>query len=126
MKQLIGGVALLMALLVAGLLAKGSLSAMHEPTTRALWQAQVQAGQNGWEQAEKEVTLAHRQWQRCRGFTAGLVDHGAVEGIDALFSQLRVYVREGETAAFTACCAQLRLQLKALSEAHSALWENFF
>ena len=118
------GLGILILLLGVGLWTARSLEKLHTPVKDSLEQA-ARAVMDG--DMEKGVALAGQArtvWQQRRMLTTAVADHGPVEEIDSLFSQIQVYAQTGSTTDFAAYCARLAKLVAAVGEAHSLSWQN--
>ena len=126
MKRSWMGAGLLMLLLAAGLTVTWRMARIHEPIAASLTAAGEAALSGDWAKAEFLCAGADRFWQETRVFRACFADHGPMEEVEASFSQLKIFLRKQEATAFAAACGETAQQAKAMGEAHSLLWENFF
>ena len=112
-----GGI-LLVLLLILSLLSTRVVTACHDPLIRDMEQASEAALAGNWEQAEARISHARALWEAWWPWGASLSDHAPMEMIDSQFSQLQVYLRDRESTATAALCADLARQLEAMSDAH--------
>ena len=118
------GLGILAVFLALGLWAAWGMEKIHRPVTDLLEQA-AQAALSG--DLTKGAVLAEQAesiWQQHRGLTAAMADHGPMEDIDSLFSQLRIYAEFGSTVEFSAYCSRIAKLVEAVSEAHGLTWQN--
>ena len=118
------GLALLLGLLVLGLLTTWYMGRTHEKLADRLESAQTLALAENWEGAERLVRSARKDWEDNRHFSAALTEHAALEEIDSLFSQLKVYAQRKEALAYAAACAQIASYLEDLGDAQDLTWWN--
>ena len=123
MKRGLIGISLLLILLLLGLLATFYVTGM-EDISETLRSAATLAMNNDWEGAQRLRRKANEDWQNRRHFTACLTDHGTLEEIDSLLSQLEVYGTYREKLPFATVCTQLEHRLQDLSEAQKLTWWN--
>ena len=110
--------ALLAALLGLGLLTTGAM----DSTCGTLAQLLEQATEGDWDQAEQLVGQAKGLWQRHRNAIATVSSHEPMEEIDALLSQLELYLQQREAMGFRLCCRGLICRIKAMGEAQAVNW----
>ena len=118
------GLGILIFFLVLGLLTAWGMGAMHEPVTGQLEQAAQVALAGDMEQGALLAKKAQAGWEKHRDLTAAAADHGPMEEIDSLFSQVEVYARAEKTVEFAAYCTRLARLVEAVGEAHSLNWQN--
>ena len=126
MKRIWFGAALLAALLVLGFCSSAFMERTHSAQAKDLSRASELALEGNWSGAENFAAAARREWDRKRGLVAGLCDHGPMDQVEGLFSQLEVYASTRDAAAFSSTCVYLVEQLKALGKSHSLNLQNFF
>lgn len=119
------GIGLLILLLAASLAGAWGMRTVHSPAEQELERAAVLALENNWEQATMLAEQACRRWEASRKLTASLADHSPMDQVEQLIEELRVYAAAGELPHFAACCAQLRILMRAMYDAHSGTWWNF-
>ena len=125
MKRFVIGAALLLLLLLGGIFTTGILHRDFEPMALELRQAAREAEAGNWPQAHRFSRLAREKWEASWKRTAAFTDHGPMEQIDGLFTQLEVHREAGSTATFSAICLQLALEISELGEDHRLTWWNF-
>lgn len=118
------GAGLLLGLLLLGILSSRFMKTVHQPLSEALTQASDLALAGDWEQAAAIQRQAHAAWEDAWNFSAAFADHGPMEDIDSLFSQLEVYLAAGDRVGFSAACASLSQQIEAVGDAHELNWWN--
>ena len=122
MKRLWIGVLILLLLLCAGIGVTVFADQVHTRISDSLSQAADAALAEDWDTANALSSGAKKQWDAYHNITASITDHEPMEEIDSLFSQLEVYAKTEQTAAFSACCEALRVFVKAIGEAQSVSW----
>ena len=118
------GLGILTVFLTLGLWAAWGMENMQVPVTEKLEQA-AQTALNG--QLDGGAVLAEQAesiWQQRRTLTAALADHGPMEEIDSLFSQVRIYAQSDRPAEFAAYCSRIAKLIEAVGEAHGLNWQN--
>ena len=123
MKRFWLGIALMAALLAAGI---GTTVAMTHICTPIAHHLQQAAQADTWEQATAHSDRARSRWEAYRRLSASVTDHEPMEQVDALFHALTVYKQQGEHVRFAECCAQLASQTQAIAEAQAINWWNIF
>jgi len=118
------GAALLLGLLLLGIFSTVTMGMLHGPMSDAMEQAAESALEGNWLQAEQIVHRVEDRWQDQWHFSACFADHGPMEEIDSLFSQLEVYRKSEDVLGFAAVCASLQTQLEAMGDAHELSWWN--
>ena len=126
MKRSWMGAGLLVVLLAAGLTITWRMTRIHEPIAASLTAAGEAALAGDWTKAEFLSAGAERFWQDNKVFRACFADHGPMEEVEAAFAQLKIFLRTQEATAFAAACGETAQKAKAMGEAHSLRWENFF
>ena len=122
MKRLWLGVGILAAFLMAGCLLTASFHGIHAPLSASLEDASRQALAGNWEAACDRGEEALRQWERYRNLTAAVADHAPLEEMDALFSQMEIYVSLNWQGEFAAVSMQLSKMAAAMEESQALTW----
>ena len=110
------GAAILAVLLGLGIGITVAVDRFCDPISADLSRAAAVVQQNRWEQAQKLSDGAQQRWQKHRALHAAVSNHEPMEQIDALFEQLKIYSRAGDSLRFAECCAQLASLTAALGE----------
>lgn len=121
MKRLWIGVAVLIVLLALGIALTASFSAIHSPLAETLSQAAVSARNGDLEAATAAVSQAQQQWERCRRFSAAVVDHRLLEEMEELFAQLEFAENPYVLAAL---CARLSSRATEMAQSQAITWWN--
>ena len=124
MKQFWLGLGLLAAMLLAGIWVTGKMHRIHEPAAAQMQQASQHALAGDWEKAGQMHMDARKNWEENRHLTASIVNHGPMDEIDALFSQLEVYENSRDKVSYSAACARLSELLDALHQEQGFYWWN--
>ena len=124
MKRLWLGLGILAVLLAVSIAVTAGMDRVHERIAADLDAAQTAAETENWEQADALAQAAARKWQRARRFTAAVADHGPMDDVDRQFAALMAYGAARETADFTAACAELAVQTRAMGDSHALTWWN--
>ena len=122
MKRIWLGVGLLLVFLVAGWLLTYSFHRIHRPLATVLEQASQEALADNWERACASAADARQHWDKYRNFTAAVADHAPLEEMDALFSQLEVYITLNWQGEFAALCTYLSQMAAAMEESQALTW----
>ena len=122
MKRLWLGVGILLLFLALGILLTFSFSRIHAPLAQTLEDASRLALSGNWETACAEAKEARSRWERYRNFTAAVADHAPLEEMDALFSQLDIYISLSWQGEFAALCTQLSQMAAAMEESQQLTW----
>ena len=122
MKRLWLGAGLLLLFLLLGILLTFSFSRIHRPMADTLGSAAKQALEGQWEAACADARNARERWEKYRNFTAAVADHAPLEEMDALFSQIEVYIRMNWQGEFAALCMQLSQMAAAMEESQALTW----
>ena len=125
MKRIWLGVSLLLVFLVAGCLLTYSFHRVHAPLAAVLEEASEQALAGNWERACTSAADARQRWDKYRNLTAAVADHAPLEEMDALFSQVEIYVRLNWQGEFAALCMQLSQMAAAMEESQALTWWTF-
>lgn len=117
------------ALLLGCLLASGAVSSYGVQQTQSRIVSQLeQAAEAGfsenWEQAEKFLTAAQGQWEKCRHFLAAFLDHDPMDEIDSLFGELKIYQKAKDSTLFAGLCQRLNQLAQAIRDSHKLNWWN--
>ena len=118
------GLALLLVLLAAALLATWAMTRIHEPIETDLKQAAAYAVQGDWVNADLFFCRAKETWEKWDHFRACFADHTPMEEVDAEFAMLEMYCLTRENAAFAAGCRELAKKAADIGEAHGLVWWN--
>ena len=124
MKRIWLGIGLLAGLLAMGLLVTEHMEDTHLAVSRELERASRLALAEDWTGAERAMGKARGLWEKKRHFTAAFADHEPMDGIDALFAELKIYAAARDGEAYGAGAANLARQLEALGSSHSLNWWN--
>lgn len=122
MKRFWLGVAIMTLLLALGIGATVATGRSCRPIAQAL----EQAAQLDKEQVTALSEEARSTWHRHRRFCAAVSDHEPMEEIDALFEELRIYLRCDDRVHYLECCARLATQIHAIADAQAVNWWNIF
>ena len=122
MKRTWLGLGLLLIFLVAGCLVTFSFHRIYTPTAQILEEASQKALDGQWENACAGAKTALERWNRYRNFTAAVADHAPLEEMDALFSQLEIYMQLNWQGEFALLCAQLAQMSAAMEESQAFTW----
>lgn len=123
-KRFWGGVAILAVLFALGLWVAKSMETTHKAVARHLEQAAREALSGQTEQGLETLQKAEELWQKRRFLTAAVADHGPMEEIDSIFSQLESYAAAGDSVSFAAWCSRAAQLVGAISEAQKLTWQN--
>lgn len=118
------GAVLLAALLVLGIISALAMDRLHSPLADTMEEASAAALAGDWHRAAQLTGEVHASWEKGWRFSACFADHGPMEQIDRLFSQLEVYRAAEDPLAFAVVCASLQTQLEAMGDAHKLNWWN--
>ena len=124
MKRLWIGIALLVIFLLVGCVVTYAFHRIHAPMQTLLEEASAAALGGDWEMAAAKAESAQKIWHRWRNFTATVADHGPLEQMEALFTQLRVYQALDLPGEYAAVCAQLSQMAAAMEESQAFTWWN--
>ncbi len=115
------GVGILVLFLVLGLLTGWAVAKSQAPIVEKLEQAAMGEDFQTGIRLAKEAEAA---WQKSWKLVASIADHTPMDEIDQLFAEMEIFAREEEQVHFYACCSQLAVMLRAVSEAHELNWWN--
>lgn len=118
------GLALMLALLAAGLAVTWGMNHWHDPVAADLERASDAALWEDWQKAEHLLERAEGRWKKHWRFSATFADHEPMEEIDAVFAQLGVYLDARDQVSLAAGCASLARQVEAIGDAHGLNWWN--
>ena len=121
MKHLWSGIGILLVLLILGSALTISFTAIHTPLSQALEKAANFAHDGQMDEALSAVADAQNRWQRCRLFSAAVVDHRLLEEMEELFVELR-YARDAKKIA--SLCARLSSRAAEMAESQTITWWN--
>lgn len=85
------------------------------------WTAQLDAvdtaaREEDWDSAGKQLDTLYTDWDRCQTWLHIVIDHKEIDAAEGQLQRCRVLCREADSAEFRASLADLRSQLKLLSE----------
>lgn len=118
------GLGLLLALLGVGLWAMFTMDSIHSSVSEDLRQSAEAAQAENWAQADDLARSAEDQWEEHWHFSAAMADHTALDEIDSIFAQTRVYRENRQATDYAAACARLAQLIEALRESHNLSWWN--
>lgn len=118
------GLAILAALLLAGLLSSWHLNRQHRAMANAMEDSTWLALSGQWENAKESASAARQNWEKGWRFRAAFADHGPMEEIDGLFRELTVYSAAGERTEFSRTCTLLAEKLEAMASSARLSWWN--
>lgn len=124
MKRIWIGVGLLVVMLLAGILVGEFMENSHCPDAKVLERAAAKAMAGDWESARQLSGNAEAGWRKRWRLTAAVVDHGELETVDSLFSELKIYAETRDQPHYSATCVSLASLLEALGKTHSFNWWN--
>lgn len=124
MKRMYIGIGLLAVLLGAGILLTALFTALHDPISDTLEQAQAAAQAGDWAAAQALTDQARSAWGQSRFFTAAVADHEPMEEMEAMFSRLAALAQLRQSDEFTSDCAQLAHMAKAMADSQRLTWWN--
>ena len=101
-----------------------AMSAVHAPAQTQLTRATELALAGDLPQATALARQAQQRWERFRQAICAVADHDPMDEIDQLFAEMEVFSAAADGEHFAACCAKLRVLVKAMADAHSAAWWN--
>lgn len=119
------GVGLLLGLLALGLSVTMFARTIYDPVTQALEAAENAALEGGLREAMDYARSARQLWDNRWHRTAAFTDHGPMDEIDSLFSQLEACGKSGQGGNMAALCARVHQLICAISEAQLPTWWNF-
>lgn len=126
MKRIWFGAALLAALLILGFGSSSLMERTHLAQAEDLTRAAELALEGNWSGAENFTGAARREWDKKRPLIAALSDHGPMDQIEGLFSQLETFAQAEDAVSYSSTCVYLARQLEALGKSHSLTLPNFF
>ena len=122
MKRTWLGAGLLLIFLLLGCIVTLSFHRIYTPTAQTLEAASQKALAGQWENACADAKTALARWDQYRNFTAAVADHAPLEEMDALFSQLEIYMALNWQGEFALICAQLSQMAAAMEESQALTW----
>ena len=124
MKRFAIGVILLLVLLGAAMLVQKNMNARQAPIAQSLEAAADAAAAGNWEAARTFARDAWEGWEKSWAFSAAFADHGPLEDVDCLLSQLPTFWESREQAQFIALCRELSRRVQAVADAQTLNWRN--
>ena len=118
------GIFILVGFLVFGFWISCSMDQIHLTVSGQLEDAAQLALSQQPEDAYRLAMDAKALWEKNWNGSACVADHGPMDEIDGLFSQLEGYYRAAQPGDFAVCCSRLSMLVEAMSEAHSITWWN--
>lgn len=94
------------------------------PVAETLEQAAQQALSGDFSQGVSLAQKAYKAWQENWKKTAALSDHGPMDDIDGLFSQLKAYGQAGFREDFAALCKGIAKLISSIADAQTPSWWN--
>ena len=82
------------------------------------------AGQEDWEESEKRLLDAYKDWDSSQTFFHTIMDHNELDEAEKLFAGAFAVCREGDDADFHQMLAQLTSQLRLLAETQNGGVKN--
>lgn len=123
-KRFWGGVAILAVLFTLGLWVAKSMETTHETIAHHLEQAAREALAGDTKQGQHTLQKAQELWRQRLFLTAAVADHGPMEEIDSILSQLESFAAAGDGISFAAWCSRAARLVEAIGEAHKLTWQN--
>lgn len=123
-KRFWGGVAILAVLFALGLWVAKSMETTHKAVARHLEQAAREALTGDTKQGQESLQKAQELWQQRRFLTAAVADHGPMEEIDSILSQLESLAEADDGVSFAAWCRRAARLVEAIGEAQKLTWQN--
>lgn len=123
-KRFWGGVGVLALLLGLGIWVAKSMETTHETVARHLEQAATEALSGDTKQGQYALQKAQELWLQRRDLTAAVADHGPMEEVDSILSQLESFAAAGDRVSFAAWCSRAARLVEAIGEAHKLTWQN--
>lgn len=117
---------LLIAILGFSLWAGRYVEARTAHWTALLEQTEQSAAQEDWEEAERRLTAAYRDWDSSQTFFHTIMEHDELDEAEKLFAGAFAVCREEDGADFHQMLSQLASQLRLLSETQSVSIKNVF
>ena len=121
MKRIWIGIAILLGLLAVGLFL---MWLTDHRLGEVAGQLEKAAQEENWDRAVELTDRAKKLWEDNWYFSAALADHTDIDQIDAIFAQLKVYVKHKDPVAHAATCAWLSEAITDLEENHRLTWWN--
>lgn len=94
------------------------------PCAASLDRAAALAMAEDWHGAKQAAGQAGEWWEQKRNFSASVTDHSALDEVDALFEELRIYSAREDAESFAAGCVFLAEKLRDLGESQRLDWWN--
>ena len=118
------GLCLLIGLLALCLGIMGFSRKTGLPIAQTLEQAAEEALSGDFSQGVALAQKAYDAWKENWQRTAALSDHGPMNTIDSLFSQLKAYAQAGFREDFAALCKGLAKLISSITDAQTLSWWN--
>ena len=119
------GTGILALFLALGIWSAVSMDDTHKQIAETLDQAAQSALADDMEAGIAAYREAKASWQKHWRVTASITDHGPMDEIDSLFSEVDVYALTEEMPHFAASCTQLAELVRAVGDAQRLTWWNF-
>lgn len=116
MKALLPPCLLLTVILALSLWNSSAISADTERWRTELAQADAQAAAGDWAAAGKSLAVGYADWDTRQTFFHIVVRHEEVDGAEAMYHRAEAFLKTEELSEFQAELADLRNQLRLLSE----------
>ena len=114
------GLCILIVFLVLGIVVSVTMHHTHEPAWNLLNQAADLTLAGNFDRAVPLAMAAKDRWETAWNGTAVVADHSPMDEIDRLFAEASVC----DPDTFAACCAQLRVLVAGMAQAHAFSWRN--
>ena len=118
------GAGILLVFLILGMVISGVMDSVHLPIGELLEQASQETLNGDFAHGIALGFQAKERWDRQWNGTATVADHKSMDDVDAMFAEMEIYAKTGESPHFAACCAELAQRLQAMAGAHKFSWWN--
>lgn len=118
-------------LILAAILTAAALNCAVIAQKTTIWhgeilQAETQAQSGDWPAAKKSLQAMRRSWESSRTYLRVTVRHEELDSVEALFVRAAAAAGQGERSDFLGETAELRSQLRLLSETEQFKIGNVF
>ncbi len=122
MKRLWIGILFLAVMLAGGAGIRLGMESLQQEISQQLDSASQQALEGELSQAKARAQEAQRLWEKYRDLVAAVTDHGPMEEMDTLFSQLPIFEKADSAMNYAAVCSELSMLMQAIGENQALHW----
>ncbi len=123
--RLIASLTLVLALIIAlGLWINHSLVVTCNELTKNIDQIITLVENEDWQQAETEVAVLDKLWQKKAGWWPVVLEHQEIDNIDFALARLKQYVANKDSTLTQSLLSELKVMVKHIPEKEAVNLEN--